>query len=104
MLPAMRDAIMKELQSVVASALSVTATLISKPTPYHTELTGILPVEDKKIKVNVKVHTFDRTRAGKNLGFSNFFKVLGFFRFSVFKSVFKGILTYKCAGHKITTH
>ena len=37
MLPAMRDAIMKELQSVVASALSVTATLISKPTPYNTE-------------------------------------------------------------------
>ena len=57
MLPAMRDAIIKELQSVVASALSVTATLISKPIPYNTELTDFLPVHDEK--VNVKVHTLD---------------------------------------------
>ena len=53
----MRDAIIKELQSVVASALSVTTTLISRPTPYNTELTDVLPVHDEK--VNVKVHTLD---------------------------------------------
>jgi len=81
---------MKELQSVVASALSVTATLINKPTPYNTELTGILPAEDKQINVTVKVHTLDIARAGKNLGFYDFFlQVLGSLGFQFLKLFLK---------------
>jgi len=51
-LPARKDATMKELQRVAASAFSVTTTLINKPTPYNnTELTDFLSVHNKKVNV-----------------------------------------------------